>query len=416
MYNKFTRTLTIGVLFSTALFGCHDTKLDSLSVAPDAPTLVNGRLKFASLESFQAYMKANEAKTVAQLLEANRAMGFVSHLRLSEEADLALPKPMYASTLHCLRDRLKPAATKTAAVAALPTATSSSATTTDTDNDGGTEVIPVEMVDIYNYIDADIADPLLGSILDENREAIIGSLVYRAGNDYCFYYPAGQEALVENFYQQVDSGELNLQDAEMHVYGNLIAQRVCLVTNRQEDGEGQVANLFPLPFVNNRSVEGNEPFTNGNPRLECQIWQGNWGVWASSGIKTHATRYARKWVFFWGWVDQTCSEVGTFANLTYTVPGSTPGTAPTNVKAFEVNETNAAVAVKRFDWSTAQVGYSPGGGAAIQFLLSQMTVKIPNPNVGPTKPASLQVHIDALTSNHSGVLSNGRSARKTLTW
>lgn len=423
MYQNLTRTLVLGTLLTTSLVACQDAKLDDIRPAADAPTVVEGRLKFSSLQSFQAYLTANQTKTVEQLIEGNKALGFVSHLRLDTEPGLAPPKPVYPSTLHCLRDRAHPAPAAPASPA-LARSAAASATSATAEDGEGEQFAAVDL----EYISPVMVDPLFDSVLDENREAIIGEIIYRAGNDYCFYYPAGQEALIDDFYQRVDAGEINILDTEMHAYGNLIAQRVCLVTHPTRKGdvislsdEPVTNSLFPIPFFGNRSVEGNESW-DGNHRIECQIWQGNWGVYASSGIKTHATQYARKWLFFWGWVDQKVSRVGTFATLTYTVPtvipvsgGSVPVSSPQMVKAFDVSETNAAVAVRRFDWGTAQFGYSPGGGQVLQFLLSQMSVNITNPNTGPSAPATLNVRISSLTSTHTG-LWNGRAIQRTLLW
>ena len=66
----------LGTVLATSLVSCKDTTVQELRVSADAPTLVNGRLNFASLESFHAYMQASQDKTVDQLMQANQAMGF----------------------------------------------------------------------------------------------------------------------------------------------------------------------------------------------------------------------------------------------------------------------------------------------------------------------------------------------------
>lgn len=162
-------------------------------------------------------------------------------------------------------------------------------------------------------------------------------------------------------------------------------------------------------------------------RIECQIWQGNWGIYASSGVKTHATQYARKWGFFHGWVDLKVSTVTALANVTYDVPNASGGTTQTTAQALAVSATNAAVAVQRFDWQTAQIGYTNAPGGAAQqiqsILLSNMTVTIDNPayvppgtNPRPTfNPSSLTLKINTLTSTHTGVY-NGNLVSRTLIW
>jgi len=55
-------------------------------------------------------------------------------------------------------------------------------------------------------------------------------LTVRVGNDYTFYYPAGQSALVDDFYQKVATGEINLTDADMHNFGDLVVQRNSMIT------------------------------------------------------------------------------------------------------------------------------------------------------------------------------------------
>lgn len=367
-------------------------------------------------------MKANQTKTVEQLLEANRALNFASHLRLSSESDLEVPKPVYPSTLHYLRDRKVPNTFHKASNA------KGIASTTATSNATGDQDEP--MTDIgSDFISPDIADPLFDSVLDENREMVINQLVYRAGNDYCFFYPIGQEALVEDFYSKIDTGEINLTDADLHSFGDLVVQRTSLVTN----DTGSSAS-FSVPFFGNRSVEGNANWDSSH-RIECQIWQGNWLVYSSSGIKTHATQYARKWVFFHGWVDFKTDRVAASATVSYNLPNPY-GTSTTQTStALSVAETNAAVAVKRFDWSTAQIGYSnnPQGsvGAQIQaIILSNMTITVSNPYYIPNQPppcpscpyphptfssSSLTLTITGLTSNHSGQWGS-RGVQKTLTW
>ena len=407
MFKKLTHAFVLGTVLATSLVSCKDTTVQELQVNPDGPTLINGRLNFASLENFHAYMKANQDKTVEQLLTSNRAIGFVSHLRLDSEPGAEAPKPVYASTLHCLRDKKQLSSKGNAP------ATSSAVAFQDE-----------PMTDVeYPFIGTAIPDPLFDSVLDENREMTVNNLVYRAGNDYCFYYPLGQEALIDDFYQRVDAGEIELTDADMHAFGNLVVQRVYLVTNNTES---DMAMASALPFINNRSVDKNENW-DGNHRIECQIWQGNWGVWSSSGIKTHATQYARKWVFFWGWVDFKTDRVAASATVGYNAPNASGGTSPQTATALNISETNAAVAVKRFDWATAQIGWTnaPGGlSQQIQsIILSNMTVTINNPayvppstNPRPTfNPATLTLNITSLNSQHTG-LWGSRGVQKTLTW
>lgn len=416
MFKKFTPALVLGTALATSLVSCKDTTVQELTVNPDGPSLVDGRLKFASLASFQAYMKANQDKTVEQLLQANRAMGFISHLRLDYEPGVEAPKPVYPSTLHCLREGKQVASSKHIS-SSLKGSTTAPATT------NAVSYADEPMTDIgTDFISPSIPDPLLESVLDENRELTMNNLVYRAGNDYCFTYPVGQEALIDDFYQKVDSGELTLTDTDLHAFGDLVVQRTYLVSNPTEAS----ATASALPFINNRSVEANQNWDSSH-RIECQIWQGNWLVWSSSGIKTHATQYARKWVFFRGWVDFKTDRVSAVATIGYNVPNPSGGTTPQTANAFDIAETNAAVAVRRFDWATAQIGYTNAPGGLSQqvqsFLLSNMTVTINNPayvppstNPRPTfNPSTLTLSVTSLNSTHTG-LWGSRGVQKTLTW
>ena len=307
-------------------------------------------------------------------------------------------------------------------------------------NAGGTIYAdePMTTGPVIGIISPEIPDPLLDSALDINQEILINNLTVRVGNDYTFYYPAGQSALVDDFYQKVDTGEINLTDADMHNFGDLVVQRNSMITNPINGGttapigvggtspdNGSITSAA-IPFFGNKSREGVEEF-DGKHRIECQIWQGNWGIYASSGVKTHGTQYARKWVFFHGWVDLPLSRVTALANVTYDVPNASGGTTQTSAQAISVSETNAAVAVRRFNWSTAQIGYTNAPGGAAQqiqsILLSNMTVTIDNPayvppstNPRPTyNPSSLTLKINKLISIHTGTY-NGNIVTRILTW
>lgn len=174
-----------------------------------------------------------------------------------------------------------------------------------------------------------------------------------------------------------------------------------------------------IPFFGNRSVEDTKKWDgDNNHRIENQIWQGNWFLYASSGIKTHATQYARKWVFFYGWVDFKTDRVSANANVTYTIPVSAGGNGTqSSATALDVAETNAAVAVKRFDYRTAIIGYTNQGSGVIKTLaalLSDMTVTVDDPRA-TVKGATLTLSIDELTSVHRGLWGT-RTVTQTLTW
>ncbi len=379
------------------------------------PVVVDGHLKFSSLASFYAFLKANENKTQEELMQMNRDMGFVSHLRLYNEEGLQ-PTPT------ALRGSQLPASAASA--------TANSATTGlngPVANAGGTIYAdePVTTGPVIGVISPEIPDPLLDATLDINQEVLINNLTVRVGNDYTFYYPAGQSALVDDFYQKVATGEINLTDADMHNFGDLVVQRNSMITNPIDGGttspvgggstspDGGAVTSGTIPFFNNRSIEGTINFDRTH-RIECQIWQGNWGIYASSGIKTHATQYARKWGFFHGWVDFSPDEVTAAANVTFNLPNASGGLTPTTQQAYFISETNRAVAVKRFDWGTLVVTYTnaPTGIAQqIQYiLLSKMTVTVTNPAYVPPgstalptfNPPTLTLQIDKLTSVHTG--------------
>ena len=383
--------------------------------------VVDGHLKFSSLENFHAFLKANETKTQEELMQLNRDMGFVSHLRLYNEEGLAV-------TPTALRNAKSPANTlSTTANSATPGSGGAVTNGGGTTNPGdGATTGPV-----IGVINPEIPDPLLDATLDINREVLINNLTVRVGNDYTFYYPAGQSALVDDFYQKVATGEINLTDAAMHNFGDLVVQRNNLVTNPVAVGTTSPVNgavtSGAIPFFGNKSVEKPEPFDDKH-RIECQIWQGNWGIYASSGVKTHATQYARKWGFFKGWVDLKVSKVTVSADVTFDLPNTISGVVTqTTARVLVGSETDAAVAVKRFDWGTAQVGYTnaPGGIAQqIQsILLSNMTVTLDNPAYVPPgtnprpyyNPPTLVLTINKVTSTHTG-LYNGKFVSRMLTW
>ncbi|MEJ7662989.1 MAG: hypothetical protein WKG07_27265 [Hymenobacter sp.] len=347
------------------------------------PVVVDGHLKFSSLENFHAFLKANETKTQEELMQLNRDMGFVSHLRLYNEEGLQ-PTPT------ALRGPQSPANASSATVNSATTGLNGPVT-----NAGGTIYgdEPVTTGPVIGVISPEIPDPLLDATLDINQEVLINNLTVRVGNDYTFYYPAGQSALVDDFYQKVATGEINLTDAAMHNFGDLVVQRNSMITNpvgggTTSPGNGAIASAS-APYYKNVSVEGTANFDRTH-RIECQIWQGNWGIYASSGIKTHATQYARKWGFFHGWVDFSLNEVTAAANVTFNLPNASGGTTPTTEQPYFSSETNKAVAVNRFDWGTAVAVYtnSPTGIAqqVQSILLSNLTVTVKNPAYVPLAP------------------------------
>ena len=428
--NSFTRWTAFSILLSTSLASCNkDKEMQDIAPTPPAsvalPVVVDGHLKFSSLESFHAFLKANENKTQEELMQLNRDMGFVSHLRLYNEEGLQ-PTP---TALRGSQPANAVSATANSAITGLngPVA-----------NAGGTIYAdePMTTGPVIGVISPEIPDPLLDSALDINQEILINNLTVRVGNDYTFYYPAGQSALVDDFYQKVDTGEINLTDADMHNFGDLVVQRNSMITNpinggttvgggSTSPGNGSITSAA-IPFFGNKSVEGTKNFDQTH-RIECQIWQGNWGIYASSGIKTHGTQYARKWGFFHGWVDFGPDQITATANVTYNLPNASGGTTPTIAQALSISETNKAVAVKRFDWSTAIIGYTnaPGGVAQqIQsILLSSMTVTVANPayvppstNPRPTfNPSTLTLQINKLTSIHTG-RGGSNTISLPLTW
>lgn len=401
--------LAVSTLLATSLVSCKDQNMQGLTVAPDGPTVVDGHLKFASLASFQSFIKANEGKTAEQLMQMNRDINFVSHLRLSSEPDLALPRPVYPSTLHCLQTNSRMMTT----TGSTPKSNAGAAATINSLGASmGYADEPLEYQPVIGVVGTDIIDPLLDATLDENRELVINTVTYRAGNDYSFFYPVGHPELVDDFFQKIDTGEISIADADMHVYGDLVVQKTNLMSYSDD-----AATTNVVPFFGNRSVEGVANW-DGNHRIECQIWQGNWFLYASSGIKTHATQYAKKWVFFKGWVDFNPDQVTANANVTYTIPPSLGGNGTqTSAMALEVSETNAAVAVKRFDYRTAIVGYTNQGAGVVQTiraLLSDMTVTVNDPRA-TVKGATLTLNIDKLTSVHTGRWGTNTITR-TLTW
>lgn len=392
MLKNFLPALVLGTLLATSLVSCKKDTIQELEVVPNTPTLVDGRLKFSSLASFHNYLKANENKTVEELMQTNRDMGFVSHLRSTNEPGLEHSNPAHPSILSGSQIKAKDNSAQSAAPSSVLTADEPL---------GGPPL---------NQIESTIPDPLFAFVLDDDREAEIGTIIYRAGNDYCFYYPIGQEALVDDFYERVAAGEIYLDDTELHAFGDLLVNRTGLVTNPGEAGTNST------PIVDNRRVKDVKNWDD-NHRIEGEIWEGNWLIYASSGIKTQATQYARKWLVFHGWLDLKADQVSALAKVTYTVPitGAPPLTGVAS--GFDISETNASVAVRRFDWSTAQIGYTNGGliPQQVYIVLSQRLITIPNPNIGPTQPASLTVNFNTLQSVHRGTW-NGKTIELPLTW
>ncbi|MFK7980302.1 MAG: hypothetical protein AB8G86_10000 [Saprospiraceae bacterium] len=74
------------------------------------------------------------------------------------------------------------------------------------------ELIDESELEAFNYNEEnEIADPYLASVLNKEREILIGEIYYRLGNDYCFAFLSLEDKnIINEFKQKLKSGEINI--------------------------------------------------------------------------------------------------------------------------------------------------------------------------------------------------------------
>lgn len=187
-----TKLVGLACLLLISSFGCNDNQLSS---SGDKPILVDGRLKFSSVNSFANFLnstKTNGQVDLSKIEEETGKLRFVSHrqIRLTSAP----------------RSQNKQAREIVGGAGEMPTG-----------EIPGHEVPSGGMPyfdQISQYLTptqemtrlSRIEDPQLASVLNENQEIQFGNYISKVQNDYTFVYEAGNEALITDFYQALYNG------------------------------------------------------------------------------------------------------------------------------------------------------------------------------------------------------------------
>ncbi len=316
------------------------SSLDALRAA--YPTIEKGRLHFNSQADFKTYMGLIGQYDIADIEALNQEKGFRSHFAKTHQAE-----------------------------------------DTNTANAGGGGG------DKEESAKWDIPDPYFAETLDENREISFGNgVVCRAGNDFSFIFPAGQQGLIDAFCQDYARGGVTIPEDGTYI-GNLFVYPTAI--EAPNVGGTKVRDIFKS------RVRDNMPFAGSDYRLYGEMWQGNWFVYASSGTKSECNKTRTIfWITYYTYTNAAKLGVSWNVTMATEIDGScnpVPLAFVTNQQGA-LNGVNVSTMTKRLEWQTGQIGII--GVVGYQAKLLNKIVK-------------------GSTSTHTGTL-NGNKQSLTLTW
>ena len=265
------------------------------------PTIKKGRLYFESQEKFKNYMATIAKYSVEQIEAVNAENNFVSHAVKSQQEPKA---PASASA--------------------------------GKEDESAKWVIP---------------DPYFAETLDENREIYVGGseAICRAGNDFTFVFNDGDQYKIDNFYADYQRGGVTIPEEGGDYDGIFVYP-----TNIElPEGKAQVRDLF-------QQVKKCWSFFDGSQtwRTYGEIWQGNWFVYASNGVKTECNKVTKFW-FFSYFSFKNASQLRVKWNATLQIPANTQSNPTSNpINGLNVGElvgTNTSRVINRFDFMIASI-------------------------------------------------------------
>lgn len=354
MKKNCTKSLSFAFLLMSSTFtfisckeqALEEVKPDKVAIEEVNPLIEDGRMKFNSLKDFSTFMKQTKDKSIKELKEMSKALNFNSHLRVSTDI-------ITNETNAAKEDSLK----------------------------------------------SIITDPYFSSVLNDKKEIEFGNdVIYRAGNDYCFMYQNGQGNLIEDFYKDLQSQATKIQDGKTFIYKNNLVVFNTFFKKPKSNKSSKVAGVFQ-DVVDNYIDWGD-----GQHRMYSQIWDGNWLVYSSSGIKTEAEEYGWQWLFKHGWNNADAQTITVSAQANLRAPSTTqPGQyVYYNVIYPTITETDCHRAIRRFDYSTLTLSY--GGTGTFNFTLGSVLLNLKN--FSATDVAGNTLEIVSVVSNHSATMNN----------
>lgn len=157
-------------------------------------------------------------------------------------------------------------------------------------------------------------------------------------------------------------------------------------------------------------VEGDE-YWDSSHKMYAQIWDGNWGVYASSGIKTEANEYGSCWLFWHCWNSLDAQEIS--VECSAFMRRQNPygyGYSYVIANIPEIKEYNCNRSINRFDCSTASIGWNSGGSS-----INLGSLKIDLKGFTVDDFAGNTFELVSVTSHHKAKWDN-RVLEKYLVW
>ncbi len=358
---RFTSKLWIAALAITGMFFTSCQKDENAPVQTDVakveapqekpsidalraayPTIEKGRLHFKSQADFKTYMGLIGKYDIDAVNALNQEKGFVSH---------------FAKT-HQDEDGMNSANAKG-----------------DDREESAKWAIP---------------DSYFAETLNENREiSFADGGVCRAGNDFSFAFPNGEEGLIDKFYQDYARGGVKVADE-----GTVIGELFVYPTGLEAPNVGgtKVRNIFEKRIRDSRTFDGS------SFRLYGEMWQGNWIVYASSGVTSECNRTRTfLWTTYYSYT--SASKLGISWNgILAAGPDANCNPGPlafiTN-PIGALNKVNSSTVIERFEWVTGEYNFF--------FPLKSKPAKLLNKIVTGSK------------STHTGTL-NRSSKSFSLVW
>ncbi len=355
--------VTVGL--SLCLWSCkeQDGNVEP-NITKSSPTIntviEDGRMKFKDMKDFSNFMKKTEKMSLKELSAMGKNSTFTSYLEAMTGKD---------STLQKNSRKAKP-----------------------------DESEPIE-----------ICDPYFSSVLNENKELELGdNVIYRAGHDYCFFYQNGQSKLIDEFYEQQKVSPIDVKDGSTYIFKDNLIVFNTIMKKPKSSKSARVSGRGGDWF---QDWVDDEAYWDSSHKMYAQIWEGNWGVYASSGIKTEANEYGSCWLFWhcWNSLDAQEISVDCSAYMRRYNP-SLYGYTYLVINIPEIKEYNCNRAINRFDWSTASIGWNSGGSSV---NLGSLKIDLKGFTVSDLSGNAFE--LVAVTSHHKAKWNN-TEIEKYLRW
>jgi hypothetical protein len=244
---------TVGICMIATVFSCKEQEQ---LVVPESQTTLSsenvriedGRMKFSSWEEMKKFMKETE-KLTPKMLNTKIGDSFLSHYESESQMGQLSP-----------------------------------------------EIVSDHELDLK---DSPISDPYFASLLNKNKEIEIGNdVIYKMGNDYCFYYNKADSGLVQVFYKDLQNGSINVKPGEsksfynnkLGVFGTVTKKITARLSETKESNK-------------NAKVMGAEEFYyfDGDHRMKAEYYTHSYLGYANIGVQTITEQYGRVFLFIKGW-------------------------------------------------------------------------------------------------------------------